>query len=114
MGGKGNMARYFVVIGSKQNKELNTAAKKIIAEDLFSTTTNEFSQVEEIEFGRNYVFFTILISFDIASQKVIDAFLDKISKEKGILKYHFFIVNTHKITKAEIKKYLQMDEVKKL
>ncbi|PIV07969.1 hypothetical protein COS52_05205, partial [Candidatus Roizmanbacteria bacterium CG03_land_8_20_14_0_80_39_12] len=72
-------------IGSKQNKELNTAAKKIIAEDLFSTTTNEFSQVEEIEFGKNYVFFTILISFDIASQKVIDAFLDKISKEKGIL-----------------------------
>lgn len=114
MGGKGNMARYFVVIGSKQNKELNTAAKKIIAEDLFSTTTNEFSQVEEIEFGRNYVFFTILISFDIASQKVIDAFLDKISKEKGILKYHFFIVNTHKITKKEIKEYLQMDEVKKL
>jgi hypothetical protein len=114
MGGKGNMARYFIVIGSKHNKRLDTAAKKIITEDLFATTVNEFSQVEGIEFGINYVLFTILISFDIASQKVIDTFLDKISKEKGILKYHFFIVNTHKIMKAEIKKYLQMDEVKKL
>ncbi|PIX68383.1 hypothetical protein COZ40_03585, partial [Candidatus Roizmanbacteria bacterium CG_4_10_14_3_um_filter_39_13] len=35
MGGKGNMARYFVVIGSKHNKELSPAAKKIITKDLF-------------------------------------------------------------------------------
>lgn len=114
MGGKENMARCFVVIGSRHNKSLNTAAKKIITKDLFATTTNTYSQVEEIEFGKNYVLFTVLISFDIASQKVIDAFLDKISKEKSILKYHFFIVNTHRITKEEIKEYLQMDEVKKL
>ena len=114
VGGKGNMARYFVVIGSKHNKRLDAAAKKIITKDLFATITNKHSQVEEIEFGKNYVLFTVLIFFDIASQKVIDAFLDKISKEKGILKCHFFIVNTHKITKAEIKKYLQMNEVKKL
>ena len=114
MGGKGNMARYFVVVGSKYNKSLDVATKKIIIQDLFTTTDNTYSQVEKIEFGKNYVFITILISFDIACQAVIDTFLDKISKEKGILKYHFFMINTHKITKKEIKEYLQMDEVNKL
>src|SRR3989344_1369397 len=114
MGGKENMARYFVVVGSKYNKSLNVATKKIVTTDLFTTINNQYSQVEKIEFGKNYVFITMLISFDIACQTVIDIFLDKISKEKGILKYHFFMVNTHKITKKEIKEYLQMDEVNKL
>jgi len=113
LGGKNNMGRCCVVIGSKQNKILDTKDKLTIIEDLYKTT-KQYAQVEKAIFGKNYIWFMILISFDTAPQMVIDAFLDVVSKEKGILKYHFFMVNTHNITKKEIREYLAMEEVKKL
>ncbi|OGK51738.1 hypothetical protein A2966_01290 [Candidatus Roizmanbacteria bacterium RIFCSPLOWO2_01_FULL_41_22] len=114
MGRKGDKIRYFVVIGSKHNKFLVKNAKKIIEQDLITIVTKTNSQIEEIEFGRNYIFFTILMSFNISVGKIIDDFLDIISKKKKILKYHYLVVNTHKITKKEIDEYLKMEEVMKL
>lgn len=72
------------------------------------------SEIEEIEFGKNYVLFTILISFNIAVATALDNFLNIISRDKNILKYHYFVINTYKITKSEIDEYLNMESVKKL
>lgn len=114
MGGKGNKFRYFVVIGSRHNKLLTGINQKTVKKDLLTIASKTNSQVEEIQFGKIYIFFTILISFDIAVGKVINDFLDIISKQKNILKYHYFVINTHKITKKEIDEYLKMGEVQKL
>lgn len=113
-GGKGNKLRYFAVIGSKHNKTLTGVQKRIIKEDLLRIASKSKSEIEEIEYGKNYVLFTILISFDVAIATVLDDFLDMISKSKNILKYHYFVVNTYKITKSEINEYLNMKSVKKL
>lgn len=114
MGGKGNKARYFIVIGSKHNRFINQAAKEIIKNDLSTVVSKTNSEIEEITFGKNYVFFTVLFSFDVDPAQVIDDLLNIVSKKKDLLKFHYCIVNTYKITKKEIRNYLQMDEVKKL
>jgi len=72
------------------------------------------SEIEKVEYGENYIYFTILISFDVAVATVLDGFLDIISKSKKILKYHYFVVNTYEITKKEIDEYLSFKNVKKL
>lgn len=114
MGGKGNELRYFAVIGSKHNITLTGVQKRIIKEDLLKIASKTDSKIEEIEFGKNYVLFTILIPFDIAVATALDNFLNIISRDKNILKYHYFVVNTYKITKSEIDEYLNMKSVKKL
>jgi hypothetical protein len=56
----------------------------------------------------------MLISVHIAPQDVIDAFLDIGSTEMGVLRYHFFSINTHKPTAKDIQEYLALEDVKKL
>jgi len=51
------------------------------------------SEIEMVEYGKNYIYFIILISFDVAVATVLDGFLDIISKSENILKYHYFVVN---------------------
>lgn len=114
MGGEDNKLRYFAVIGSKHNITLTGVQKRIIKEDLLKIASKTDFKIEEIEFGKNYVLFTILISFDIAVATALDNFLNIISRDKNILKYHYFVVNTYKITKSEIDEYLNMKSVKKL
>ena len=112
MGGKDNKLRYFAVIGSKNNRTLTDAQKRIIKKDLLEIALNTNSEVEEIEYGKNYVLFAILISFDVAVATVLEDFLDTLSKSKNILKYHYFVVNTYKITKKKIDEYLGMKNIK--
>lgn len=107
IGGKGNKLRYFAIIGSKHNKTLTSKQKIIIKKDLLEIASKTDSKIEEIEYGKNYVLFTILISFDVAIATVLEGFLDIISKKKKILKYHYFVVNTYKITEKEIEEYLR-------
>lgn len=114
MGGKGDKFRYFVVICSKHNKSLTGIKKRTINKDLQSVASKTNSQVEDIEFGKNYIFFSIFIPFDIAVGEVVEGLLKIAAKKKGILKYHYFAVNTHKITEKEIQKYLESEEVKQL
>jgi len=114
MGGKDNKLRYFAVIGSKHNKTLTDVQRKIIKKDLLEIASKTNSEIEKVEYGKNYIYFTILVSFDVAVATVLDGFLDTISKSKNILKYHYFVVNTYKITKKEIDEYLSFKNVKKL
>ena len=114
MGGKDNKLLYFAVIGSKHNKTLTDAHRKIIKKDLLDIALKTDSEIEKVEYGENYIYFTILISFDVAVATVLDGFLDIISKSKKILKYHYFVVNTYEITKKEIDEYLSFKNVKKL
>lgn len=114
MGGKGEKLRYYVVIGSKHNKSLDKNVKKDLKKDLSIITSKVNSEIESVKFGRTYILIEILIPINISVGKMIEDFLDITSRKKGILKYHYFVVNTHKITKNEIDEYLKMDEIKKL
>ncbi len=72
------------------------------------------SEVEDFEFHGSYVMIKMLTSVDVAFGKVIDTFLDLCSTKKRILRYHYFMINTHKPTKKDIEEYLKMDEVREL
>lgn len=114
MGGKGEKLRYCVVIGSKKNKLLSKNSKVVLRKHLENIANKTNSEIEFIKFGRDYIFFEILISFNISVAEVVEDFLDTASKIKSLLKYHYLVVNTHKITQKEITEYLEMEEVKKL
>ncbi|HCM37088.1 MAG: hypothetical protein UV61_C0003G0055 [Candidatus Gottesmanbacteria bacterium GW2011_GWB1_43_11] len=114
LGGMNNKLRFMVVVSSKAGKPLTVTHKRIIEKELYKTAKQHDSEVEQIEFGRNYALITILISFEVAPQTPMDALLDVVSTKRHILRYHFMIVNTHKITKKEIEEYLNLDEVRKL
>ena len=113
LSGKGTKLRYYVVIGTKSNKTLSTSDKAVVQADL-DTTDKKETDVETIIFGERYVELCMLIDIDVAPQHVIDAFLDKASLKHNILRYHFFMINTHKPTEKEIDEYLNLDEVRLL
>ena len=111
VGGKGNMLRYYVVVSKKKGKQFTNEEKDILKQALTRITKRMQSEVEDFKFDKAYVLIKMLTSVDVVSGKVIDTFLDEC---KDILRYHYFMVNTHKPTKKEIAEYLKMNEVKKL
>lgn len=111
IGGKRNMLRYYVVVSKKKGKKFSNEEKNILKLALTKIAKQMQSEAEDFEFNNSYVLIKMLTSVDVASGDVIDALLDEC---KDILRYHYFMVNTHKPTKKEIDEYLGMDSVKEL
>lgn len=111
IGGKGNMLRYYVVVSKKKRKQFANEEKDILKQTLTRIAKRMRSEVEDFEFSNSHILIKMLISIDVASGDVIDAFLDEC---KDILLYHYFMINTHKPTEKEINEYLAMGEVRKL
>lgn len=111
LGGKRNTLRYYVVVSKKKSEQFVNEEKDMLRQTLVRITKRMQSEVENFELYSSYVLIRMLISIDVSPSDVIDAFLDEF---KRILRYHYFMINTHKPTKKEINEYLAMDEVKKL
>jgi len=111
VGGKGNMLRYYVVVSKKEGKQFSNEEKNTLKKTLTRIAKRMQSEAEDFEFNNSYVLIKMLTSVDVASGDVIDALLDEC---KDILRYHYFMVNTHKPTEKEIDEYLELEEVKKL
>lgn len=107
VGGKGDKLRSYAVVSTKHSKPFTNSEKEIIEKEFSKIVEDKNSEVESVEFGKEYALIKILISINTAPAEIFDTFLDICSKKEKILRYHYFLVNTHKITKKEIENYLR-------
>ena len=104
-GGDGRMRYYFAVpFGDcdfiKRDRSHIDATFRAVAEKFGGL-------MEKIQFSKNYVLVTALISFEVAVEDVVMRSICSINKEKKLLRGRYFCTNVSRPTKNEIEKYLE-------
>lgn len=96
--------RYYVVLSAAhaitapQRERLDNASREIErgGECIF----------EQAEYGNGYVLLCVGISKDIAPQAIVDDLIIVTNGAVPFLRFHFFMVNTHKPSEKEIADYI--------
>lgn len=105
-GGKNNKMRNYFIVSTADSKEFKGEDRARVM-GLFQYVCDETDcDLEDFEFGKNYILFAVLIPIDVAIGKLIEKGIKKCNKGKNILKKHYYVTNVKKPSKKEIKKYL--------
>lgn len=109
LGGKGHRLRNYVVISTLNNNQFTKQQKGIVKKQ-FNKVSNQFdSKIEKISFSKNYALIKILVSVEVALQKVADEGMNSCNEVEKFLRFHFYCTNVREPTKKVIKDYL--DEI---
>ncbi len=92
----GNKLRYYVVFTTLDDRKLSKPEQDRLQSQLEGAMVWHHCGVESCKFTNDFMFATILIPIDIASQTPIDAFLDIASTQDKVLRYYFYITNNKK------------------
>ncbi len=107
LGGDGQRLRYQFVLSAIGSKDIIRANIKWIQRVIEKEHKTKGAQIEEAVFRPNVIICTSLVSNDVAVGNHIEHVIAKINAEKGILRHHYFVTNTHEIQDEEIAKYLE-------
>lgn len=100
-GNVGDKLRYYVVFTVMDDRELSTTEQGRLHSQLEGAMAWHHCDVESCKFRDDFMFATLLIPTDIASQTPIDAFLDIASTHDKVLRYYFYLTNNKKNPEKE-------------
>lgn len=109
LGGEGHRLRNYVVISTLNNSTFTKQQKEIIRKQFNKVSKKYDSEIEEISFSKTYALIKILVSVEVALQKVIDECINSCNDVEEFLRFHFYCTNVQKPTIVEVKDYL--DEI---
>ena len=107
LGSKNNMMRYYFVISHKNKLNFDDSQKKIIEEEFKKVCANKESEIESIEFNKNYALIEALCSINVAIGDVIDSGINQCNKVNNFLRFHYYTTNIEKPSKNTITEYLK-------
>ena len=111
LGGKANKLRYYFIISSKNELPFSEVQKNLIQDKFKYVCMKHNSEIEEINFQKNYSIVKILISMDVAVGNIIEEGIEECNKVGNFIYFHYYVTNVSKPTKEEIIEYLK--ELKK-
>jgi hypothetical protein len=107
-GSKNGKLRYFVILSWEGKDKLDNARKKRLHDSAKETAeTDKVAEIEKIEYENGYALLTVLISFEKAAEHFIDEMIIFTNKMDPFLRFHYFVTNTTKPNKNEIREYLE-------
>ena len=106
LGGRGQFLRYSVAISALPNIKIGEEETKII-KDVIKKINIDKKVVEEYTFKDSCVSMLVLIDFETVPESVMKRIINNINKKKVIMRSHYYMVNTHVLSEADIKTYLK-------
>lgn len=106
LGGEGHRLHNYVVISTLNNSTFTKQQKEIVRKQFNKVSKKYDSGIEEISFSKTYALIKILVSVEVALQKVVDEGMISCNAVEKFLRFHFYCTNVQKPTKRIIKDYL--------
>ncbi|OHA02144.1 MAG: hypothetical protein A3A44_03250 [Candidatus Sungbacteria bacterium RIFCSPLOWO2_01_FULL_60_25] len=110
LGGDGKRLRYCFVVSSLKGHPFSIDQEETIRAAL--KEDSDHVKTEKIEFGENYAVVTPLVLIEGAVGEFIESLINYCNKPVPFLRFHYFVVNTHLLSKEEINEYLQKFEAR--
>lgn len=106
LGGDGSKRlRYCFALSAEKGDFSKTDIEKIKLA-LQSASLEMKSETEEVIFSKNYLRVTVSVSIDVAIGEFIERVIEFSNTPKPFLRRHYFVVNTHILSKEEIEEYI--------
>jgi hypothetical protein len=106
LGGKGNKLRYYFIVSTREGRTIMKSERESLEEGFKGSSDEYKSEIEEIDFGTDYVMIGILVPMDVAVGAVIEEGIRRCDKLGEILLVEYYVTNVKKPTKREISRYL--------
>ncbi len=88
-------------------KSFSVDQKKLISQIFAKIAKISDAKIENNNFHNQHVLISVLIPVTIAIGDFIERCIKDCNKKKGLLKFHYFVTNTHKPSKEETEQYLE-------
>ena len=105
LGGKDGKLRYFVVVFSKNNTQLNDLQKKIISSEFEFILSKNNSEVEKIENCNNYSTILCVLPLELAIKEIFISAINECNEYGDFLDNKFIVTNVKLLDSDEIEKY---------
>lgn len=106
MGGERDLLRCCFVVSTIGERSFTETEKKKVVEILKKVDAHYHAKAEHLDWGDNYVKVTALTSWEVAIGDYIEDLINRCNVSSPLLRFHYFVVNTHDLTKEEIADYL--------
>ncbi len=103
LGGSGSCLRYFIVLITREQKELLEIQKKIIKSELKFYLNNNESKFEKVEFGKYFATVLTLIPLKISVQKIFNKIIKEINQIGDFMSEDYIISNvkSHSVSETD-------------
>ena len=108
LGGKNGKLRYFVVFIAK-NKDFSEFERKIVRDELQYHFKAVHSELEEIEFNRQYSSILAIVPLHIPVKKLFDEIVNECNQFGDFINKDFIITNVRKFTVEEVESHLRVN-----
>jgi len=112
LGGKKEKLRYFVVLVSRCNKELNETQKKVINNEFDYILKKYNAELEEGDFSEYMASLLLLLPMNHSLKRVFQEAIKECNKYGDFLKEEFIVTNVKTLSFTEIKHFLEGKKVK--
>lgn len=106
MGGERDRMRYCFVVSALDGRAFEKGEREKVLEILKKVESDYHTKTEQLDWGDNYVKVTALVSWEVAVGDYIEALINRCNASSPFLRFHYFVANTHNLTKKEIAEYL--------
>ncbi len=107
LGGKDEKLRYFVVLLSRSNLDINETQLKVIKNEFDFILGKVGAEVEEISYSEDMASILLLLPMDISLKELIQEAIDECNKYGDFLNADFIVTNVKTLTFSEIKEFLK-------
>jgi hypothetical protein len=106
MGAERDRMRYCFVVSTLGGRAFTKGEQEKVVEMLKKVESHHDAKTEQLDWCDNYVKITALISWEVAVGDYIEALINWCNASSLFLHFHYFVANTHDLTKKEIAEYL--------
>ncbi len=107
LGGKAEKLRYFMVLVTRANMELNPVQQKVISNEFDFILRKYEAEVEEISFSEYMAAILLLLPMNHSLKVVFQEAIDECNKYGDFLKDDFIVTNVKTLSFGEIKDFLE-------
>ncbi|MBK8808763.1 MAG: hypothetical protein IPO21_19850 [Bacteroidales bacterium] len=105
LGGKGNKLRYFIVLISK-NDVFDSTQKKLIKSEFEFALNNTESEIESLDFDKNYGKMISLIPLKVSIKDTLLTAVNECNQYGNFLNENFIVTNVKEFTSDEIDEFI--------
>ncbi len=107
MGGKENKLRYFFIITSTTGISFTESQNDLIKHNFLIVAEKFNSELETINFEKNYSRLKILVPLDVAIGNVIEKGINECNKYDNFIFKYYYVTNEKIPVKQEIEEYIK-------
>lgn len=113
MGGKGIKLRYFIVLIAKSEEVFSAIQQKIIHDEFDFLFQSHNSEIETIEFDKNFAKIVSLIPINQPVREVLRKSVSECNQYGDFIKDNFLVTNVKELTTDEIEEFLENTDKKR-